>query len=82
MQKLLSCQYVAWETETLRVSRSTEILWIFRTPVFKHHQTALEPSHGSTRALRSSKPTRPYICRLIAFKRLMCPSMGPLLQAL
>lgn len=23
---------------------------------------------------------RPYICRLIAFKRLICPSMGPLLQ--
>jgi hypothetical protein len=26
------------------------------------------------------KPARPYICRLIAFSRLICPSIGPLLH--
>src|ERR1700716_647003 len=35
--------------------------------------------HGSTRARNSSKPARPYICRLIIFSRLMWPSTGPLL---
>jgi hypothetical protein len=50
----------------------------FRT--FGADQAALEASQGSTRAFRSSKPARPYICRLIAFSRLMCPSMGPLLH--
>ena len=41
---------------------------------------AFEISQGSTLAFRSSKPARPYICRLIALRRLMCPSIGPLLQ--
>jgi hypothetical protein len=34
----------------------------------------------STRALKRSKFARPYICRLIVFSRLTCPSTGPLLQ--
>ena len=37
-------------------------------------------SHGRTRALSSSKPARPYICRLITFSRLIWPSSGPLLH--
>src|ERR1700740_7647 len=52
----------------------------FRT--FGADQGALEASQGSTRALRSSKPARPYICRLIAFSRLICPSIGPLLHGI
>lgn len=35
---------------------------------------------GSRRARRSSGPARPYIVRLSAFKRLICPSVCPLLQ--
>src|SRR5262249_42934590 len=34
----------------------------------------------NTRALKRSKFARPYICRLIVFSRLTCPSIGPLLQ--
>jgi hypothetical protein len=30
--------------------------------------------------LRISNPARPYIWRLIALSRLICPSIGPLLQ--
>jgi hypothetical protein len=41
---------------------------------------ALEAFQGSTRAFNSSKPARPYICRLIALSRLICPSIGPLLH--
>ncbi len=35
---------------------------------------------GSRRARRSSGPARPYIVRLSAFKRLICPSVWPLLH--
>lgn len=35
---------------------------------------------GSRRARRSSGPARPYIVRLSAFRRLICPSVWPLLQ--
>ena len=34
----------------------------------------------NTRAFKRSKFARPYICRLIVFGRLTCPSTGPLLQ--
>ncbi len=39
--------------------------------------------HAASRNLRSSRsrPARPYIWRLRLFKRLICPSTGPLLQA-
>jgi transposase-like protein len=43
-------------------------------------QAACGTSQGSTRALSSSNPARPYIWRLMAFRRLICPSMGPLLH--
>ena len=36
---------------------------------------------GSMRARRSSGPARPYIIRLSAFRRLICPSVWPLLQS-
>jgi hypothetical protein len=32
------------------------------------------------RARSSSIPARPYLCRLRVFNRLICPSVGPLLQ--
>ena len=35
---------------------------------------------GSKRARRSSGPARPYIVRLSAFRRLICPSVWPLLH--
>jgi hypothetical protein len=35
---------------------------------------------GDMRARRSSGPARPYIARLRAFRRLICPSVWPLLQ--
>jgi hypothetical protein len=35
---------------------------------------------ASTIARKSANPARPYICRLIVFKRLICPSTCPLLQ--
>ena len=35
---------------------------------------------GNMRARRSSGPARPYIVRLRAFRRLICPSVWPLLQ--
>src|SRR6185369_15202692 len=34
----------------------------------------------NTRARRRSKFARPYSCRLMVFKRLPCPSTGPLLH--
>jgi hypothetical protein len=43
-------------------------------------QAACGTSQDSTRALSSSNPARPYIRRLMAFSRLICPSMGPLLH--
>src|SRR5258708_2601890 len=39
-------------------------------------QAACRTSQGSTRALSSSNPARPYIWRLMAFSRLICPSVG------
>ena len=33
-----------------------------------------------TRALSKTNPALPYICRLTVFRRLMCPSTGPLLH--
>jgi hypothetical protein len=51
---------------------------VFRT--FGAGQTAQGTCQGKTRALRSANPARPYICRLIALSRLICPSTGPLLQ--
>ena len=35
---------------------------------------------GNIRARMSSAPARPYIARLRVFKRLICPSVWPLLQ--
>lgn len=47
------------------------------SPATQAHQ----PAHAArTRARRSSNPARPYICRLIIFRRLTCPSTGPLLH--
>jgi hypothetical protein len=48
--------------------------------IFGADQFVPVTSRGSTRARSSSKPARPYICRLITFSRLICPSNGPLLR--
>jgi hypothetical protein len=83
-----SCVRVAAPLHARRVERlcaesiATVTLYpnrIFRT--FGADHAALEASQGSTRAFRSSEPARPYICRLIAFSLLMCPSIGPLLHS-
>ena len=47
---------------------------VFLTSCCSGHYT------GSRRARRSSGPARPYIVRLKAFRRLICPSVWPLLQ--
>jgi hypothetical protein len=43
-------------------------------------QAACVTSQGSTCALSSSNPARPYVWRLMAFSRLICPSLEPLLH--
>jgi hypothetical protein len=63
------------------LSRCTQIADLRVLPHFRcKGQAACGTSQGSTRALSSSNPARPYIWRLMAFSRLICPSMGPLLH--
>jgi hypothetical protein len=77
---VLTCEHVVrgvgLHGEVKVGSRNLGVLPHFRCK----DQAAWGTSQGSTRALSSSNPARPYIWRLMAFRRLICPSMGPLLH--
>src|SRR5262249_6382258 len=61
--------------------------WFSRTSDDAAHASsasiiAVSADHGAwtTLALSNTNPALPYICRLIVFRRLICPSTGPLLH--
>src|SRR5262249_36247884 len=62
----------------LPLEGSRTLLAILRT--FGASSVRRKSSHGNTRAFRNSSFALLYICRLIAFNRLICPSINPLLQ--